>query len=486
MDTNLGWQKSYENYEVFYAKDNQCIDELGLKIDIEKLAVNRTDDKVNLGIRNYDNRLYSSNYVGICYLKDKDGNNIKTKDTQREVVFKVGSRFNISIIDILNYIRSDDEFERYLAPQTIRKNQQDIDIESLESNELFHFFQNEKPIKLQTDMVDDSSIINVTLFLTALKELCRRPLMGKMIKCDENLTGKLKGKVLFNQHIKSNVIKGRNDRIYCQYLKYSYDIKENQILKCALVKAGKFIKCYFKGISSKNTNYTEVITYCNKALENITYKKISVKDCEGLKFSGCYSYYKDIIQLAKMVINEVSIDINGHAKNTNIIMPYAVSMEKLFEIYIRAYLKNNGFSSYKNSDSIKLQLGKYDDKKSIFENSKRGMANYIGGVIKPDIIIRNPKNNEIIIFDVKYKDYRKKRYAREDRLQLLAYALMYNCSHVGLIFPQNFDEEIDIFEPQKIQSLEKREIKYHQLAIKFNEHNLKNEQSISEYIKSLL
>ncbi|WP_096200030.1 5-methylcytosine restriction system specificity protein McrC [Bacillus sp. FJAT-45350] len=474
-------------------KDNCSIKEDILKkgIELDRIYIPTRGDVTNLGIHKYNDKLYSSNYVGVCRLKNIDGENLKKNGVEQ--ILKVQPRFNLSVIEMLNFIRTDDEFDRYLAPQTVRRNQADKEIESLEMNELFYFYENESPIKVDADIAKESSILTTTLFLSMLKELCRKPLMGRMIKKEENLVGKVKGKILFNKHIRQNLVKGRNDRIYCKYLHYSEDIVENQFLKAALLKAKRFITQYFnENIESTNTNYNKTIAYCTKVLGHISSTKISGSECDNLKFNGCYANYKKVIKLAKMVLNEVSIDTNGKVSITNYIIPYAVSMEKLFEMYVRAYLKKNGFASYKTKDSEPLQLFKYDDKKSIFEGTEKGMADYIGGPIKPDIVVKNIKTDEVIVFDVKYKDFKNKRYAREDRLQLLAYALMYNCSHIGLIFPKQNDKEYLV--PQRVQSLEKREIMYHELFVDIElddniegveELSYEKETSFAKYIENL-
>lgn len=475
---------------IFQGIDNKPINDLKNIINIDQLYYSPKNDVTNLGIHIFNNVLYASNYVGVCRLKDINGNNVKNKNDGTDVVLNIKPRFSLSVIEMLNYIRTDDEFDRYLAPQSIRQNQRDQVVESWEKNELFYFFEDEPPIKLEGEIARDSSIITITLFLSMLKDLCRRPLMGRMITKEENLVGKVKGKILFHKNISTNLVKGRKDKIYCQYLQFSEDILENQLLKAALLKARQFIVNYFKGLDDVNNSYSETLTYCSKVLENISSKKMTGKDGKHLKLSGVYAYYKPVINLAKIVLDEVSIDISGRANTTNYIVPYAISMERLFELYIRAYLKKNGIASYKNGDSKQYQLLKYDEKMSIFgKGAKKGVANYIGGTVKPDIVIKNIQTGEIIVFDVKYKDYTNKLYARNDRLQLLAYALIYKCSHIGIIFPTPLNGEKVNFIPQEVQSLEERVILFHQLLMDINKNIISSSscsaESFTNYIKNL-
>ena len=234
-----------------------------------------------------------------------------------------------------------------MAPQTVSNKHKDKDIEAVDKNEVFYFFENEKPLKVDDGISAENSIITVTVFLALLRLLCKRPLMGRMLKDEKNLTGKVKGKIVIEKNIRANTMHGRNDRFYCRYLCFTDDIIENQILKAALKKAKRFINDYFGDYSKDNNNYSSMISYCSNALRHISDIHCSGSVSSGLKFSGCYAYYKPVILMARMVLDDISIESNGEINTTGYIVPYAISMEKLFEVYVRAYLKKNGISSYR-------------------------------------------------------------------------------------------------------------------------------------------
>lgn len=141
----------------------------------------------------------------------------------------------------------------------------------------------------------------------------------------------------------------------------------------------------------------------------------------GLKFSGCYIYYKPVMAMAKMILDDISIESNGDVSTTGYILPYAISMEKLFEVYVRAYFKKNGIASYRSKDNTGIRLEKYDNKTDVFleEEGLENPGKYISGSIKPDLILTDQESGETVVLDVKYKDYRNGD-SRDDRLQLLA------------------------------------------------------------------
>lgn len=415
---------------------------------------------------------------GIYYEKGFDNETLYDAEGN-ELLIKVIPRFNVKIVELLNYMRDDDEFDRYMAPQTISNRHKERDIEAIDRNEIFYFFGNENPLKVDDKISGENSIITVTVFLTLLRLLCKKPLMGRMLKEEKNLTGKVKGKIVIEKNIRANTMHGRNDRFYCQYLQFSEDIIENQILKAALKKSKRFVIEYFKGWGKDNNNYTSMISYCSNALRNISDIQCDGEACNGLKFSGCYIYYKPVMAMAKMVLDDISIESNGDVSTTGYILPYAISMEKLFEVYVRAYFKKNGIASYRSKSNTGIRLEKYDNKTDVFleEEGLENPGKYISGSIKPDLILTDQESGETMVLDVKYKDYRNGD-SRDDRLQLLAYSMMMNANNIGIILPAQ--DEVEIFDARRINSMENRVVKYHQMLLGI----MKDNPVIANYIKT--
>ena len=267
-----GWQEPKDGKRIYIITDNTKMDGFTDYIkseDVERLYVTYSESRVNLGIHYYRNKLYTSNLVGICRIKSVDDETLYDAEGN-ELLIKVIPRFNVKIVELLNYMRDDDEFDRYMAPQTISNRHKERDIEAIDRNEIFYFYVNENPLKVDEKISGENSIITVTVFLTLLRLLCKKPLMGRMMKKEKNLTGKVKGKIVIEKNIRANTMHGRNDRFYCQYLQFSEDIIENQILKAALKKSKRFVIEYFKDCGKDNNNYTSMISYCSNALRNIS------------------------------------------------------------------------------------------------------------------------------------------------------------------------------------------------------------------------
>lgn len=459
------WIQGNRNQLIFLSYDNHSLAGLGEKVDVNQVFIPAKEDHTNLGIHKMNNQLYSSNYVGVCRLKGVDGKNLLSRDG-KEIILKIEPRFPVSVVKMLDMIKEDDEFERYLAPQTVRVSSAAKDVEDLQNNEVFHFFDKETPIYIRDNITRDSSIITATVFISMLKDLCKRPLLGKMVSTEENLVGKVKGRIVFHKNIRMNMVRGRNDRLYCKYLRYSEDVIENQILKAALHKANLYINSYFLKVGSKKNSYKEMVVYCQKALEKVSSIDINKQDLSFLKVTGCYAYYKPVLAVAKMVLNEISLESNGNTKTTSYVVPYSVSMNKLFEMYVRAYLKHIGIKSY-DDEAPGIHIEKYDYKTKVLKCSGAETASYINGPIKPDILLYDSASGKKVVFDVKYKNIDSRASARDDRLQLLAYTLMYNCNNVGIIAPG--DSGIVCYKKNEIDSFETKTRFYHQIKMAISE-----------------
>lgn len=474
-----GWQEPKDGKRIYLITDNTRMDgftDYFKREDVKRLYVSYSKSRVNLGIHYYKSNLYSSNLVGICRIKSVEDEPLYDYKGN-ELLLNVIPRFNVTVVELLNYIRDDDEFDRYMAPQTISNRHKEKDIEAIDRNEIFYFFENEKPIKINEGIFAENSIITVTVFLTMLRLLCKKPLLGRMLKEEGNFTGKVKGKIVIGKNIRANIMHGRNDRFYCQYLRFSDDIIENQILKAALKKAKRFIADYFDDYS-KDNNYASMISYCSNTLRHISDIQCKGNVCDGLKFTGCYTYYKPVIAMARMILDDISIESNGEISTTGYIVPYAISMEKLFEVYVRAYLKKNGIASYRNKCDVGIKLEKFDDKTDVFleEEGLTNPGKYISGSIKPDLILTDQQSGERVVFDVKYKDYTNGN-SRDDRLQLLAYSMMMNANNIGIILPAQ--DDVEIFDARTINSMENRVIRYHQMLLGMMNDN----PTIARYIK---
>lgn len=236
--------------------------------------------------------------------------------------------------------------------------------------------------------------------------------------------------------------------------------------------------------------YSKFFQYCKVLLLTGYSTRL---DLNNIKTTGIYVYYKPVINAAKMVLSEITLEATGNSAITSYVVPYAISMDKLFEMYVRAYLKKAGIGSY-DSKEPGIKLSQYDDKTAVLRERTKAYSKYIAGNIKPDIIIYNDENDNYLVFDVKYKNPLNSRSSRPDRLQILAYALMLNCKNVGNIFPTQDGTSNTYFKRNEINSREEKTRYYNQINVAIDtewEFTIQEEggtsmTTILEYCKRLL
>lgn len=157
------------------------------------------------------------------------------------------------------------------------------------------------------------------------------------------------------------------------------------------------------------------------------------------------------------------------------IFPFAINMSLLLEFAARAAvfaaIKDTGWQMQKYV-KYKTQPKSKDDSSEEQENGTREVllkkpdetntTYFIEGKVVPDIVLEKEKNGkkEYIILDAKYKNT-KSGTRRNDRLQILAYAYLYDAHLVGNIFPVPECKDVNL---NKFNT-EKGEYKYIQIGL---------------------
>lgn len=131
------------------------------------------------------------------------------------------------------------------------------------------------------------------------------------------------------------------------------------------------------------------------------------------------------------------LEVNDKNKNENkqiTITPFAFDVAGLFEVIARKKIReiiNKNELNKQGWEVIDGNKQHYDVLKE--DNEEDNIKYHISGDVRPDIIIHNKNTDKCIIIDAKYKSPDKND--REDRLQILAYAYLYDAHIVGHIFP---------------------------------------------------
>ena len=389
--------------------------------------------KQNLGIYRKKTKdgikLYTGRYCGITWLRDKNGTFIQDQNRKKQTLV-ISPRFGLDIDKMITKIAEDEEFFDYLCN------------DQSEGDRMFTFFFNEEMVEVKDDKACDNRLMVAISFVHLLYMETQHSLIKKIIRKENNFTGKIKGKILFNKQIQKNIVKGHEERIYCGYVQKSEDIYENHILKYALIQAKEYL--YSKKMS--NSQIEREIRACELRLKDVSVLgEINPEEIDNIQLPVIYKNFEQVMKLAYLVIAQISMTSNLE-NDSNKMVPYAVNMPLLFECYCRSLIKKELSKDWNMLKFVANKLGKYDESEYGIKTIEGDY--YISGSIVPDIVLVNEKEKKYQILDVKYKDIEWKEKKgkweiikpnlwdskrRSDRLQMIAYCEMYQpelCGHI--------------------------------------------------------
>lgn len=166
-----------------YFSETEKLELKGLKLDFE-----RAENEVKfLGLCPFN---YSvSYYIGVDWLKENESYiAVKPK------------------IDKLDYIRM---FMHCMELPDMYKYVKDI----------YHVDFTRAPITLSTEDWELTPFL-IIHFLSLLEKITKQGLKKNFIRKEENLNGKIKGKIVFSKQLKHNVFRKRESNIFCKYQDY--------------------------------------------------------------------------------------------------------------------------------------------------------------------------------------------------------------------------------------------------------------------------
>ncbi|EAI8646377.1 TPA: McrC family protein [Campylobacter lari] len=244
----------------------------------------------------------------------------------------------------------------------------------------------------------------ITMFLDEFDSVYKKGLMRSYVSSEENRAF-LKGKLLFNEHIKSNLI--HKERFFTSSDEFVLDIAPNRLIKSTL----NFLK------SKTSLNKFKIIK-AMQMLDEVEFSKNYEKDF-SFKISRHFDYYENILSWCKVFLQNQSF---APYKGKNEAFALLFPMEKLFENYV-AYM----FKLANPSENIKTQSSR---KYLISKNDEKCF------MLKPDLYIENK-----MILDTKWKipddseDEKKHGISQSDLYQMFAYANKYEIKEIYLIYP---------------------------------------------------
>ncbi len=198
-------------------------------------------------------------------------------------------------------------------------------------------------------------------FLQLMKKLIKKGLKKGYILREENLKGKVKGKILFARQYKENLSIGRVENNYCRYQEYSEDCTENRILKKALLFVAHFLN-----------NYDLVDSYgLQKLVQGMLPRFQNVSDISNIQeirkfqINPFYREYARALKVAKLILRRFGYDIQtAQGDADKLLPPFWIDMPLLYELYVLNMLRNRfGNNIYYHIATRKdeIDFGKRDE-----------------------------------------------------------------------------------------------------------------------------
>lgn len=265
--------------------------------------------------------------------------------------------------------------------------------------------------KIQVDHISETglkkknnSILEVyfEIFLNELEQLVKKGLIKKYKRIENNQLS-LKGKLVFSKNISQNLV--HKERFYCEHQIYDKDHQIHQILFQALRILDGLVSDQLK----------DKVKRLLFEFNDFKVKEFNSTHFKCLNLNRKSQVYEKSLDISKMLILNYSPNLNfGQDKMLTLLF----DMNKLWEEYIYRILQ-------KHNDSNHYEISSQSSDK--FWEHK---------TIRPDVVIKNIKNNESFVIDTKWKIIKNNDPSDDDLKQMFTYNLHWKSSKSILLYPQ--------------------------------------------------
>jgi 5-methylcytosine-specific restriction enzyme subunit McrC len=174
-------------------------------------------------------------------------------------------------------------------------------------NKTYKIFFNEPLIEVEKSLKKiDITLLLIVHFLSVVKRISQKGLKKGYITVNENLTGKIKGKIKIQQNICKNLSLNRADRNVCQYQMHTQNCLENRLIKTAIQQVSRYLYRHIVK-HQNNEELFKLLKFNQFSFESISEIKVSLNDFKMINHSAFYAEYKDALRLAEMIFKEIRV-----------------------------------------------------------------------------------------------------------------------------------------------------------------------------------
>lgn len=284
---------------------------------------------------------------------------------------------------------------------------------------------------IQTDAFDNVlSPLLLIHYICLLEKLLKRGLKKGFVRLEENLNGKIKGRILIAKNIQKNLCAQRQERTYCGYQEWTVDTLENRILKKALKFSRQMLKTLNISEHPKLKEIGQSITRMLLAFEQVG-DEIQSAQVRQIKVNKCWREYAEALKVAQMIFRRFEYSVEKAGQKQTAVPPFWIDMSRLYETYVyskllETYGNEIGFQVKGHCNSA-VDFIKKDERliidtkyKPQYENSNSGIIDdirQISGYARDTKILRalgeDKNSNEeikcVVIFPETYKTDETKR-----------------------------------------------------------------------------
>lgn len=249
------------------------------------------------------------------------------------------------------------------------------------------------PIPQEQDQLTPFLVVQ---YLQLLQRIVRKGLKKSYYNVQENLSNRVKGKILVSAQIKNNILLNRLTKTHCSYQQFGEDSIENRFLKKVLSFVASYVENNTEIFKGNERTVLHLINYARPAFEHVG-NYIAEEQLRHLKHSPFFKEYKEAIQIGKYILKRFAFNITQTTEKEVETPPFWIDMPRLFELYVyQKLLQANGDDFGK----IRYQFSTY------------------GNAL--DILVKNGDNSMVI--DAKYKLHYKHSHIHQDIRQVAGYA----------------------------------------------------------------
>jgi 5-methylcytosine-specific restriction endonuclease McrBC regulatory subunit McrC len=233
-------------------------------------------------------------------------------------------------------------------------------------------------------------------FVRLLQHIVRKGLKKSYYKVTDNLSTKVKGKILIGQTIKQNHFKHKFTQNVCSYEEFGYNSIENRILKKALY----FIKPLIlkEGRNNVFASLRPLLNYLDPAFSQVS-MAVDSKELRTPKSNPFYKEYAQGIELAIQILKKYGNNITNTESEIVKTPPFWIDMTKLFELYVFKKLRE------------------------VFPRKNEVKYHFKTNYQELDYVLNSKDRNIKMVIDAKYKNkYFEGGIGKDDARQISGYA----------------------------------------------------------------